>query len=233
MSEIPPPPWTPPAARARSARRAPLSRDGIVDASLRILDRDGIDGVSMRRVAEELGTGPATLYWHVRNKDELFDLVVERVIGEILPPEPDPAHWQEQLREMGHIMRKVMTSHRDLARVSLGRWPLGPNALRWLEWILAVTRGAGIPDRHAARVGFLFPLYVIGFVLDQEAGPITLAEGVTLEEMLERVSGYLESLGDHFPNIAETAREIVGGDVDERFEYGLDVLIAGLEARAR
>ena len=204
-----------------------------MDAALNVLDRDGIDGVSMRRIAEELGTGPATIYWHVRNKEELLDLVLERVIGEVVPPEPDPERWQAQLREMAHAMRAVMTSHRDLARVSLGRWPLGPNALRWLEWILAVTRGAGLPDRDAARVGFLFPLYVVGFVLDQESGTMTLAEGLTLEQMLGQVSGYLSSLGDHFPNIAATAETIVAGDLDERFDYGLDVLIAGLEARAR
>lgn len=233
MEHVPPPPWAAP-ARARTGRREPLDREAIVDAALRVLDRDGIDGVSMRRIAEELGTGPATLYWHVRNKDELFDLVLERVIGEIDPPEPDPSRWQEQLREMAHTMRAVMTSHRDLARVSLGRWPLGPNALRWLEWILTVTRGAGIPDRDAARVGFLFPLYVIGFVLDQDAaGPLPLAQGVTLEQMLGNVRDYFRSLDAHFPNIAAVADEIVGGDTDERFEYGLDVLIAGLEARAR
>lgn len=233
MSEIPPPPWLPAAAPGRRGRREPLSPAAIVEAALRVLDRDGIDGVSMRRVAEELGTGPATIYWHVRNKEELFDLVLERVIGEIVPPEPEPERWQEQLREMAHTMRAVMTSHRDLARVSLGRWPLGPNALRWLEWILAVTRGAGLPDRDAARVGFLFPLYIVGFVLDQESGTMTLAEDVTLEQMLGQVSSYLSSLGDHFPNIAATAETIVAGDLDERFDYGLDVLIAGLEARAR
>jgi AcrR family transcriptional regulator len=234
VSEVPPPPWAPPAARARGGRRAPLSRESIVDAALAVLDRDGIDGLSMRRVADELGTGPATLYWHVRNKDELLDLILERVIGEVEPPEPDPARWKEQLREIAHAMRAVMNSHRDLARVSLGRWPLGPNALRWLEWILTLTRGAGIPDRDAGRVGFLFPLYVIGFVLDQDAsGPLPLPEGVTLEEMLDGVRDYFRSLEPHFPNIAAVADEIVGGDADERFEYGLDVLLAGLETRAR
>jgi TetR/AcrR family tetracycline transcriptional repressor len=134
---------------------------------------------------------------------------------------------------MGHAMRAVMNSHRDLAKVSLGRWPLGPNALRWLEWILTVTRGAGIPDRDAGRAGFLFPLYVIGFVLDQDAsGPLPLPEGVALEQMLEGVRDYFQSLEPHFPNIAAVADEIVGGDADERFEYGLDVLLAGLAARA-
>lgn len=233
MSEIPLPPWATP-ARSRTGRREPLGREAIVDAALAILDRDGIDGVSMRRVAEELGTGPATLYWHVRNKDELLDLILERVIGEVEPPEPDPSRWKEQLREMAHAMRGVMNSHRDLARVSLGRWPLGPNALRWLEWILSVTRGAGLPDRDAGRAGFLFPLYVIGFVLDQDAsGPLPLPEGVTLEQMLDGVRDYFQSLEPHFPNIAAVAGETVAGDADERFEYGLDVLLAGLAARAR
>jgi AcrR family transcriptional regulator len=231
VTEIPPPPWAP--ARGRSPRREPLDRDAIVDAALRVLDREGIDGLSMRRLAEELGTGPATLYWHVRNKDELLDLVLERVIGEFTPPPADPARWEEQLRKMAHSMRNVMRSHRDLARISLGRWPLGPNALRVLEWTLALARGAGLPDRDAARVGYLLPLYVMGFALDQDAeGPMPVEEGTTLDERIEEIRAYFASLADHFPNIAATADEIVGGDIDERFEYGLDVLLAGLASRA-
>src|SRR4029453_13759363 len=81
---VPDPPWQA-APRARPAR-APLSQDAIVHAALRVLDREGAAGLSMRRVADELGTGPASLYWHVANKDALIDLIVDRVAGEVPPP---------------------------------------------------------------------------------------------------------------------------------------------------
>jgi hypothetical protein len=88
---VPDPPWQA-APRARPAR-APLSQDAIVHAALRVLDREGSAGLSMRRVAEELGTGPASLYWHVANKDALINLIIDQVASEIPLPEPDPDHW--------------------------------------------------------------------------------------------------------------------------------------------
>src|SRR5262249_19016990 len=97
---IPEPPWRA-KARGRAEPRVPLTRDAIVEAALRVLDREGMDGLSMRRVAEELGTGVASLYWHVRNKGELLQLLSERLAAEIELPEPDPARWQAQLKDIG------------------------------------------------------------------------------------------------------------------------------------
>ena len=90
----PEPPWR----RPQPPPRAPITREAIVEAALVVLDRVGMDGLSMRRVAEELGTGAASLYWHVRNKEELFQLIFDRVTREIVLPEPDPARWKEQLK---------------------------------------------------------------------------------------------------------------------------------------
>src|SRR6266496_4643293 len=106
--DIPEPPWR---LRERAAPRVPLTRESILEAALRVLDRDGMEGLSMRRVAEELGTGPASLYWHVRNKGELLQLLFERVTGEIQLPEPNPARWQDQLRDLARQMRAVMNRH--------------------------------------------------------------------------------------------------------------------------
>src|SRR6266496_4425101 len=129
----PEPPWWR-AGRPASAARAPLTREGIVEAALRVLDRDGLDGVSMRAVADELGTGAASLYWHVRNKEALLELVVDRVLGEIELPPPEPARWQEQLKEAARTTRLVFRRHRDIARFTLGRVPLGPSLVRIAEW---------------------------------------------------------------------------------------------------
>jgi AcrR family transcriptional regulator len=124
QSDVPEPPWR----RAQPPPRAPITRDAIVEAALVVLDRVGMDGLSMRRVAEELGTGAASLYWHVRNKEELFQLIFDRVTREVVLPEPDPAHWKEQVKALGLQMRKVLSKHRDVARLSFGRIPSSRSA---------------------------------------------------------------------------------------------------------
>ena len=99
----------------------------------------------MRAVAVELGTGAGSLYWHVRGKEELLNLMVDRVIGELEIPDPDPPRWQEQTKELARDMRRLLKSHRDIARVTLGRIPLGPNSMEANERILAMLRGAVFP----------------------------------------------------------------------------------------
>ncbi|HXF72761.1 MAG TPA: TetR/AcrR family transcriptional regulator [Actinomycetota bacterium] len=227
--EVPEPPW-----RARPARRPqrPLSREAIVDAALRILDREGADGLTMRRVAEELGTGAASLYWHVGSKDGLIDLVVDRIAGELELPPPDPSQWQAQLMEIGRRMREILHRHRDVARLTLGRIPIGPNLVRIMEWMLALLRGAGLPDRIAAFAGDLFSLYVGAFVYEESLGlGSPSGEDRPPQEVVAMIRDYLASLPpERFPNITAMVDELMGPDPDERFELGLEVLLRGLAA---
>jgi AcrR family transcriptional regulator len=231
---IPEPPWLRERPR-RAAPRVPLSREAIVEAALRVVDREGVEGVSMRRVAEELGTGPSSLYWHIRNKDELLNLVFDRVVGEIQLPPPDPSRWEEQSKEMAREMRRVLGRHRDIARVSLGRIPIGPNLVRFVEWQLALLRGAGIPDRAAAYAGDLFGLYLGAHAYEETLGLASpTGEELPPHEVLEMIRGYFASLPpDQFPNTVAVIDELMSGGPDERFEFGLDVLVRGLAAQAR
>src|SRR5262245_65716738 len=127
---LPPSPFQRVPERGPGRRRDPLTREAIVSTALRVLDRDGLDKFSMRRVAEELDTGAASLYWHVGSKDGLLDLVMEEVIGEQEVPDAEPERWQEQIKEVARNMRETILRHRDIVRVSIGRIPMGPNALR-------------------------------------------------------------------------------------------------------
>src|SRR5215471_21083860 len=104
--QLEPPWWHPPKQRAR--RRAPLSRDAIVDAALGILDADGVDALTIRRLGQELGTGAATLYWHISGKDELGELVYDRIMGEVDLPRPDAGPWQEQIKTLVRDCYQVM-----------------------------------------------------------------------------------------------------------------------------
>jgi AcrR family transcriptional regulator len=231
---VPDPPWQA-APRARPTR-APLSQDAIVHAALRVLDRDGSAGLSMRRVADELGTGPASLYWHVANKDALVNLIIDRVAGEVPLPEPDPDHWQEQLREWLLGVRQVFERHPGVAALTLGRVPTGPNVLRWAEWTLALLRGAGIPDRIAAFAGDLLGLYLGATGYEAAMPPMTSATGepLSVEESVATIRGYFASLpADQFPNVVATVDDLVEGGPEERFELGLDVILRGLASYAR
>jgi AcrR family transcriptional regulator len=231
---IPEPPWR--AAPRQRPARAPLSREAIVEAALRVVDREGSAGLSMRRVAEELGTGPASLYWHVASKDALIDLLVDRVSGEVPLPEADPAHWQEQLRAWLIGAKRVFDRHPGVAALTLGRIPTGPNVMRWAEWTLALLRGAGIPDRIAAFSGDLLGLYLGATGYEASLPPMTSATGEPLsaEESTAIVRGYFASLPpDQFPNVLATLDELFGGGPQERFELGLDVILRGLASYAR
>ena len=190
--------------------------------------------MTMRRVAAELGAGTMTLYHYVRNKDELLNLVFDRVVGEIELPPPDPSRWEEQCKEIAREMRRMLSRHRDIARVSLGQIPMGPNLLRFLEWQLALLRGAGIPDRVAALAGDLFGLYVGAYAYEETLGlGSPTGEELPPHEVLAMIRGYLESLPpEQFPNTVALVGELMEGGPDERFEFGLDVLVRGLAAQA-
>jgi AcrR family transcriptional regulator len=231
-SAVPEPPWR---VQARGhAPKVPLTREAIVEAALRVLDRQGMDALSMRRVGEELGTGAASLYWHVRNKGELLQLVFERATAEVVLPKPDPSRWQEQLRDLARQMREIMHRHRDIARLSLSRIPSGPTMALLSEWLFDLLRPAGIPDRVIAYIGDLFGLY-IGAYCFEESLPLASPTGEDLppDQIIEMFKDYVRSLPeDQFPITRGAVDLLFTGGPDERFEFGIDVMLRGLATYA-
>ncbi|MGD0809788.1 MAG: TetR/AcrR family transcriptional regulator C-terminal domain-containing protein [Acidimicrobiales bacterium] len=227
---IPEPPWYRPDAQPR----VPLTREAIVDAALAVLDAVGMDGLSMRRVAQELGTGAASLYWHVRNKDELFQLVFDRVTREIVLPEPDAARWQDQLKLLGYEMRKALSKHRDVARISFGRVPTGPQMALLTEWLFTLLQPVGIPDRAIAYIGDVAGLYVGAFCFEESLGVSSpTGEDLPPEQIVEMFRGYMQSLpAERFPRTLASLDLIFEFNPEDRFEFGLDLMISGLEKYA-
>jgi AcrR family transcriptional regulator len=220
-ARIPDPPWWDSPNRDES--RAALTREGIVTAAVKVLDEVGLDGLSMRRVAAELGTGAASLYWHVADKEQLIHLVLNRIMGELELPEPDPEHWEEQVRWFAHAGREMFRGHRDVALASLGRVPMGPNLVRIAEWLLSVLRGAGIPDREAAWFPDLAAL--IGAAQAVEDDITSTGD----DAMMKAMGDYLAALPpDRFPNITSVLPEVISGGADERFEFVVELLVRGM-----
>jgi AcrR family transcriptional regulator len=231
MERIPEPPWRAD-PRTRSTPRLPITRDSILEAATRVLDKDGMDGLSMRRVADELGTGPASLYWHVRNKEELLQLLFERFNDEIELPEPDASRWQEQLKLLGRQVRAAAHRHRDYARLSLGRIPSGPSLARFAEWLFQLLVPVGVPDQVIAYVGDLLSLYVGAYAFEESLGPPSpTGEPMSAEQIAAMFRDYLRSLpAEQFPHVHRAAGLLFGGDADERFEFGMAVLIRGIQS---
>jgi AcrR family transcriptional regulator len=225
-----------PSRETAGARRPPraraLSREAIAVAALAIVDREGLDALTMRTVAHSLGTGAASLYAHVASKEELLELVIDRVIGEVqMPGHPDPERWQEQLKECARAIRAVFSRHRDLARASFARIPLGQNALRGSEWMIAVMRAGGLPEQVIAFACDLLPLYVMAVCYEESL----YSSEISPEDMSKFVADlrqYFASLPpDRFPNVVALAGPLTAGtEGDERFEFGLEVLVRGIAA---
>jgi AcrR family transcriptional regulator len=234
--EIPPPPWQRLPDRTARRRREPISREAIVAAAIRLLDAEGLDALSMRAIADELGTGAATLYWHVGSKDGLLDLVFDELIGEITVPDPDPPRWRDQIKALARDQRAGCLRHPYVVRISIGRIPMGPNALRYSERVLAILRAGGLAPRLAVIGSHLLISTINGFTLDETgvgdgAGSGELAE--INQQNLDLARDYLASLPPaSFPNLVELADEYAFADRDARFELLIDIFVDGLARTA-
>jgi AcrR family transcriptional regulator len=234
--DIPPPPWQRLPDRSAKRRREPISREAIVAAAIRLLDAEGLDALSMRRIADELGTGAASLYWHVGSKDGLLDLVFDQVIGEVEVPDPDPDHWQEQLKQLARAQRAVSLRHPYVVRISIGRIPMGPNALRYSERALGILRAGGLPPRLAVQASHLLIATINGFTLDETGvGDPVGDPGMQADQRqaADMARDYLAALPpQRFPNLVTLADEFSYADPDERFELLIDIFVDGLARRA-
>src|SRR5580704_11634868 len=226
---LPPPPRFPRASK-RPTRRTALTVEAIVAAAIEVLDEAGVVGLSMRRVADQLGTGAASLYAHVSGKDELLELVFDELVGQVPLPEPDPTIWREQVRQMLRDLRSALVSHRDAALAGLGRIPTTPKALVAAERLAATLRVGGLSDRVIALGLDQLTLFVAAEAF--ETGLMEYGRDPRdVQRYYEDVHAfYMRLPADRFPVLASAVDDITGPDGDERFEFGLDVLIAGLEA---
>ncbi len=238
--DIPPPPWQRAPDRGSRRRREPISKEAIVAAAIGLLDREGLAALSMRRLAEELGTGAASLYWHVGSKDGLLDLVLDQLIGEVKIPGPDPPHWQEQLKEVAREQRRISLRHPYIVRISIGRIPMGPNALLFSERVLAILRAGGLPPRLAVQGYLLLIATINGFTIDEtgvgddgpDPGGILASNAGDLQQVADMARDYIASLpAALFPNMTTLADEFALSDPDERFELLLDIFVDGLSRR--
>ncbi|MEO3873731.1 GntR family transcriptional regulator [Nonomuraea sp. B12E4] len=215
---------TSPRARRPGGPREALNRKDVLRAAVAIADVEGLDAVSMRRLAAELGVGPMSLYRHVANKDELVTQMADEVFGEPELPLPGPEGWRAKLELISRAQWELCRRHLWLPRaVSFTRPALAPNMMAHTEWTLRALDGLGLPMTIRSREALTLHALVITVALSMadevEAEQET---GVTLAGWwLARRKRADELLDDgRFPLLSTIPEEAVS-DLDELFEYGL------------
>jgi len=215
-----------PSTRDRPAK-APLSRDAVIEAGLKVLREDGIEGVTMRRVAAELDTGAASLYVYVKNRQDLLNQMFDAVVGEIdLPDQPDPKRWREQLIAGITSARDAMDRYPGIARVPLANVPTGPNATRLADRMLGILRAGDVDDRSAAWFVDVVSLYLNAASYETS---IYVEEGREHDDVDEEIRDAFAQLNSaDYPNITALMPMLTMGSGDERFAFGLQLMINGL-----
>lgn len=214
---------------SRTVARAPsrLSREGIVTAAVELADRDGLDGLSMRRLAQHLGVDAMSIYYHVHDKKALLGAMADAVAAEI-PDAPGGGSWAERLRALIMGARQVMLRHPWAVRIFTDRTTPTPAVLLHIERVLAVMRAGGCSVDLGHHAIHLFGSRILGFSQDLFDDSPSAGEQAPPPEWAETM-----------PHIVELATAVThdgalsGCDDEAEFAFGLDLLLDGLERRRR
>jgi AcrR family transcriptional regulator len=209
--------WLRPARTYRTA--PPLTRDRIVAGAVALLDSEGAAKLTMRRLAEHLGAGPTTLYWHVRTKDDVLDLALDEIFAEV--PLPDAADWRERLSALATGWRAVMLRHPWSAAL-LVRPMLGPHVLTRTEFLQATLVAAGLNGAELTAATYAIAHHVVGAALAETASR-QLADAAAEHAAAQ----YLRDNAEAYPTLAASGH-LEEPDWDDAFARGLDYLLDGI-----
>jgi AcrR family transcriptional regulator len=207
--------------------RIPLSKERVLRAAVEFADAHGIEALSMRRLAKELGVEAMSLYNHVANKDEILGGIVEIVASEVEVPS-DPANWKTSIRQSAISAHDAFIRHRWSCSLMTSTPIVVPSRMRWMEGVLATLREAGFSPNLTHHAYHALDSHITGFTLWQVSFPFD-----TREELLDLAEDFLKLIpADEYPYVIEHAQEhLAEPDPDEpnEFEFGLDLILDGLE----
>lgn len=215
------------AADGQTTRRKPLTKDRIIEAALHVMDADGLDAVTMRRIGRELGVEAMSLYNYVEDKEDILNCVTERVMAEYAYPEWT-GDWVTDGRAMSHEWRRLLTLHPSVTQLLAERHkPLeGLAAFRAMDAALGLLRKAGLSERDAAQAFNALGGYILGFVVMEQGLMLGNDEDHARQhdEAFEALQGSgLENVMACFPHFTDC-------NPDQQFEFGLDLIFRGIRA---
>jgi AcrR family transcriptional regulator len=203
----------------------PLNRNRIITAAVDLIEREGADAISMRRIAADLGVGVMSLYNHVPNKAALLDGVAEAVLSKIEFTDDPAAHWTERVRMQARAFRQIAHHYPRCTMVVVTRQLHSAAGLLPVEIALATIKEAGFNGREAVHMLRVFIAYVVGSLL-REVGVTPTFAPVHPDVHLATVDPAL------FPQMHALTEELTACDHDEEFEFGLDLLVSAMAVRS-
>jgi AcrR family transcriptional regulator len=204
----------------------PLTRERIVAEAVTLLDEEGIAVLTMRRLAERLGTGSTTLYWHVKTKDDVLDLALDTVFGQARLPGAPSGDWRADVTALAGEWRGAMLAH-PWSTTLLGRPLMGPNVLARTEFLHAALRRAGLTGPRLTAAAYAVSHHVIGSAMMQAAW-----QGRDETAVRDAADEHLRRHRDRYPALAEHGHPS-GNDWDAAFTQGLAYLLDGITAGLR
>jgi AcrR family transcriptional regulator len=211
----------------RAQRRVPLTRERVLETALRLADQGGLDALSMRKLGQALGVEAMALYYHFANKERVLDGIVDLVFGEIDLPAIG-ADWKSAMRRRAISVRDALLRHRWAIGLMESRRNPGPANLQHHDAVIGCLRAAGFDMAMAATAYSLLDSYIYGFALTRMNLPFD-----TTTDIAEMAESMLEPFPPgEYPNLADFITEHAmkpGYDYANEFEYGLDVVLDGLE----
>jgi AcrR family transcriptional regulator len=209
--------------------RAPLSRARVLETAVAFADRHGLEALSMRKLADELGVAAMSLYYYVPNKVELVDGMIEIVFGEIEPPSAD-VDWKTAMRRRAVSTREALNRHRWAVGQMEGRTTHGPANLRLHDAVLGCLRAAGFSIEMTVHAYSVQDAYIYGFALQETDMAPETADDFAAEAQ-RQMEEYAAVLAD-YPHLVEVVGGFVakaGYDYATEFLFGLDLILDGLE----
>jgi AcrR family transcriptional regulator len=220
----------PPRSRRERPAKPALTRQGIIDAALVILHDEGLDRVTMRRIASALDTGPASLYVYVRNTGDLHAQILDALLGPLSAPSAagaETANWRDRLKTLLTRYRNVLFAHPEIARTALSTQPSGPNYMALVDAILALLAKGGASDQAAAWGVDLLLLYPTAIAVEH-SGPTQAARKAQDFSALAAKVGAIDAA--RYPHIARLGTELMSSDGGARSNWAFDVLLDGILA---
>jgi AcrR family transcriptional regulator len=210
-------------------RKKPITVEAIIDTAFDIVASEGYDALTMRRVATALETGPASLYAHVVNKDDLDDLLLGRLYAQIELPEPDRGTWRQQITSVCTQMRDQYTRYPGISRAALAIVPTNLETMRVNEGCFAIVLAGGVDPQTAAWAIDALTLYVNAYCLETSLRDHVTRNGdnwvLSRDELLRRFA----ELPDTFPQTKRYAAELTSGSGNDRFDFTINLILDGLQ----
>jgi AcrR family transcriptional regulator len=201
-----------------------LTRKRIIATAMELIEREGVEAVSMRRLATELGCGVMSLYSHIPSRSVLLDGVADAVMSGIEISAMPDRDWDAEIRSQARALRQIARAHPRCAMVVVSRSPSSASTLRPVEHALSVLRSAGFGGQEAVRIVRAFVAYVMGCQLHELGGTASRADADDAEPR------HLRLRAADFPQVSNLLAELRDSDPDADFEFGLDLLVHAVAA---